>query len=82
MFFDHKTRRFSGVLSEISKEKHDGLERLEARGELISTAHPSEEEIRLRNSLCAKRDIEAEIKAAEAAVRRGGQGISEIVVKC
>ena len=48
MFFDHKTKRFSGVLSEISKEKHDGLERLEARGELISTVHPSEEEIRLR----------------------------------
>lgn len=45
MFFNHKTKKLSGGLREISPERKVFLERQVALGVMESTAHPSQEEI-------------------------------------
>lgn len=76
MFFNSKTKRWSGKLERASHAEIEEERRLVAAGRLISTAHPSDEELAKINAIFAQSDVQAELDAIDKMLekRRGGHG--------
>lgn len=60
MFFDHKTKTYTGELHRLENSK-----RLVRKGILVSTRHPSQKSLDCMNQIFAGRDVEKEIRRAQ-----------------
>lgn len=67
MFFNHRTGRCTGGLTRVTREELERERTLEKIGILMTTRHPSTEDINSMNEIFSKRDVVKE--SEEAAVR-------------
>lgn len=72
MRYNHITKKVEGRIMNVAPEKKARLEQLEKDGVLISSRHPSDEEMVDINKMWARRDPAAEEQAAYEARRKYG----------
>lgn len=70
MRYNHITKKVEGRIMNVSPEKKSRLEQLEKEGVLISSRHPSDEEMEDINKMWAHRDPETETQLARDAMRK------------
>lgn len=62
LFFDAKTRKFSGELEEMTKEEVEHVDDLMKRGILRGNRHPSEEELKKADEFYERVNMAAEME--------------------
>lgn len=70
MRYNHITKKVEGRIMNVSPEKKSRLKQLEKEGVLISSWHPSDEEMEDINKMWARRDPETETQLARDAMRK------------
>lgn len=70
MRYNHITKKVEGRIMNVSPEKKSRLKQLEKEGVLISSRHPSDEEMEDINKMWARRDPETETQLARDAMRK------------
>lgn len=72
--FNAKTKKMECTLTEVSEEEAARLDKLVKDGVLVSSRHPSDEDMKDVQDMFRRRDNEKEIRDAEEARRRYAAG--------